>query len=447
MLNLSAVRVVYVSALMGIGLLVVVSFMTIDHTLHFHDQKAQLWLTIQPPSIAHGVIKQMVFTLMWALLACLVLIGVFVFRPMEQSIQRKEVALVGEIAQRKQAEQTLREAYAELDRFFALSRDMLAISDYKGFFTRVSPEWQRTLGYDPQELMSKSYLEFVHPDDLGATRGAMDELDAQLPILNFANRYRHKDGTYRLLEWRSSPAGDKIYGAARDITERGQKERAKLLADFISNTSHELRTPLTIINSSAYLIKKLKDEDKRQEKVAQIFDQVAYLDRMITQLQDMAGLNQIRDLALSKIDLCALVKRFLAFYANKRADVEVKTQPCPDVAQEISGDTEYLTLAIGYLVDNALRYAPPESDILVYVEAAPGESRVCVQDHGVGIPDEHVERIFEQFYKADPSRTQNDSAAGMGLTMTRRIMELHNGQVKLLSHRDGNTIFALCFPR
>ncbi len=125
----------------------------------------------------------------------------------------------------KRAEETLKEKTAELDRFFNSSLDLLCIADTDGYFRRLNPEWERALGYSVSELEGKKFLDYVHPDDLAQTIEAVSILAGKKEIMNFENRYRHKDGTYRWIEWRSYPYGNSIYASARDITDRKRAEQ------------------------------------------------------------------------------------------------------------------------------------------------------------------------------------------------------------------------------
>lgn len=112
----------------------------------------------------------------------------------------------------------------ELEGFFSVNLDLLCIADVEGNFIKLNREWENTLGHKIEELNTRKFLEFVHPDDLAATIEAMSKLGKQESVLNFVNRYRHKDGMYRFIEWRSFPRGNLIYAAARDITERMEAE-------------------------------------------------------------------------------------------------------------------------------------------------------------------------------------------------------------------------------
>ena len=110
-------------------------------------------------------------------------------------------------------------AEAELDRFFSLSFDFLTIASADGYFKRVSPASHELLGWTPEELTNKPWLDFVHPDDVASTILEAQKLTAGQRVLSFENRYRHKDGSWRVLSWRSTPEGDRFYGIARDVTD------------------------------------------------------------------------------------------------------------------------------------------------------------------------------------------------------------------------------------
>jgi PAS domain S-box-containing protein len=131
-----------------------------------------------------------------------------------------------DITQRKLAEDELREKTEALDQFFTTSLDLLCIADTDGYFRRLNPEWEKTLGYTLDELEGHRFIDFVHPDDLQATLTTMSQLRGQHEVLNFTNRYRHSNGSYRWIEWRSRSIGSLIIATARDITQRKEIEEA-----------------------------------------------------------------------------------------------------------------------------------------------------------------------------------------------------------------------------
>jgi PAS domain S-box-containing protein len=122
------------------------------------------------------------------------------------------------------------------DRFFALSIDMLCIAHFSGYFVKLSPAWERTLGYTLDELHSRPMFEFVHPDDRERTLEQNRKVRSGGQALAFENRYLCKDGSYRWLLWNATADAEHqlIYSVARDITERkrAEEERESLLQEL-----------------------------------------------------------------------------------------------------------------------------------------------------------------------------------------------------------------------
>jgi PAS domain S-box-containing protein len=117
-------------------------------------------------------------------------------------------------------------AQNELNRIFDLSSDLITVADFEGHFTRVNPAVEQILSYTAAEFLARPYIQFVHPDDREKTRAATARILQGKKVTSFENRYVRKDGSYRVLEWTSTPVLREklVYGVARDVTERRQAE-------------------------------------------------------------------------------------------------------------------------------------------------------------------------------------------------------------------------------
>jgi len=144
-----------------------------------------------------------------------------------QEIQSLAEAFNSMTAQLIKSYQQLEQKTVELDLYFTHSLDLLCITDMDGKFRRLNKEWELTFGYSVDELLNQDMTTYVHPEDISATQVKLLQLGKRQEVLNFVNRYRCKDGSYRWIEWRSSPVGDRIYSVARDITARKLAEAAQ----------------------------------------------------------------------------------------------------------------------------------------------------------------------------------------------------------------------------
>src|SRR3990167_9421914 len=195
------------------------------------------------------------------------------------------------------------ESIVDVSTFFQVSLDLLIIRDLEGRVLKASPSWRTQLGHRPEEMEGLPLLRFVHPEDLPGTLGSVEEVKnrkAGDPVLGFINRYRHRDGGYRILEWRAQRYGDRIYGVARDVTDRVAAERelieAKVAAeaasraksDFLANMSHEIRTPLNGVIGIVDALSRTPLNAEQAEMVGLVRDSGVTLERLVSDVLDVS---------------------------------------------------------------------------------------------------------------------------------------------------------------
>jgi PAS domain S-box-containing protein len=164
---------------------------------------------------------------------------------------------------------TARAVHEMEDRFFAASIDMLCFLDFNGYFKRINPAWERTLGYTREELMSRPFIEFVHPDDRERTLKQNAHVRGGGQALAFENRYLCKDGSFRWFRWNAAPDSFErvIYSVARDITDskRAEEEREQLVRE-LQAAMGELNTLREILPLCSYC-RKIRDDENYWDTV------------------------------------------------------------------------------------------------------------------------------------------------------------------------------------
>jgi signal transduction histidine kinase len=216
---------------------------------------------------------------------------------------------------------------------------------------------------------------------------------------------------------------------------------------FVANASHELRTPLTLIRASAEFARRgLAEGDERRELLGDILAETDHTSRLVDDLLLLSRLDAGRlTLAHGQVDLDGLlddVGRTLGRLAEERR-IRLRVTPMP---LRISGDPTRVRQVLLILIDNALRYTPAGGEIRV--SAQPQGRAVClsVADEGPGISAEHLPRLFERFYRADPARSDKSGGAGLGLAIARALVEAQHGQIGVESQPGRGARFWFTLP-
>lgn len=193
--------------------------------------------------------------------------------------QKVVVIASTDITEKVKTDRELASKTAELDRYFNLSLDLLCIANTDGMFIRLNPAWESILGYPVSELEGARFLDFVHPDDMKSTLNTISDLSHGAKVVDFVNRYRHRDGSWRYIEWRTAPyEGGIIYAAARDITNRIEnEEKIKHLNEKLENRISLLTHPEQTVTDISFTdifdpeeIQKIQDEFSAVTGVASV---------------------------------------------------------------------------------------------------------------------------------------------------------------------------------
>jgi PAS domain S-box-containing protein len=368
---------------------------------------------------------------------------------------------VGLFAEHKRTEE-------ELSTLFRASRDMLCIANFDGYLLRLNPSWARTLGYTEEELTSRPYVEFVHPDDREATVAEADSVSGGRTALLFENRYRCKDGSYRWMSWNATPVEEEglIYCSVRDVTEQKrvaaelQKARDsadtanRAKSDFLANMSHEIRTPMNAVIGMTELLRDTPLSADQREYVETLEDAAESLLALINDVLDFskieAGMLELSPVEFDLREALENTLRTLGLRAHQKG-LELVCRVAPDVPEALLGDAPRLRQIVLNLLGNAIKFTE-EGEVLLQVEneeARPGEAvlRFVITDTGIGIPQDKQDVIFEAFAQADGSTTREYGGTGLGLAIAARLVQMMGGSVSVDSEpgRGSRFMFTVLF--
>ena len=241
--------------------------------------------------------------------------------------------------------------------------------------------------------------------------------DGDTPIPDFTNR--------------NDEIGD-LSGALRDMTE-ALWERMQAIESFAADVSHEIKNPLTSLRSAVETASRVKDPEQQRRLMSIIQEDVKRLDRLITDISGASKLDaELARAQLERIDVGQLL--------NTLVQVHQSTEPGEQPSLEIDLPAEAnlnvrgiegrLVQVIQNLIGNAFSFTPPDKSVRLAAVRDDGMIQITVDDDGPGIPEDNLATIFERFYSERPDSEQFGTHSGLGLSISRQIIEAHGGTIK-----------------
>jgi PAS domain S-box-containing protein len=341
-----------------------------------------------------------------------------------------------------------RRAQAQLDRFFELSLDFLCIASMDGYFKRASPAVTDILGWTVDEFLAQPFMEQIHPDDRESAAAEVRRQAAGEKVMHYECRFRHKDGSWRTLSWRSVPYAGFMYATARDVTEAREaearvralnrllRERATQLESanqeleaFSYSVSHDLRAPLRHVQGYVEMLAREAQgtlSEKSQRYLRTIADAAREMGTLIDDLLAFSRMGRA-EMSETDVDPVPLVDEVRQAVTREAAGRDIRWTI--EALPRVRADVAMLRQVFINLLGNAVKYTRRRevAEIAVACTGAE-EGRVvfCVRDNGAGFDMKYADKLFGVFQRLH--RADEFEGTGIGLASVRRIIARHGGR-------------------
>ncbi|MBK8657711.1 MAG: PAS domain S-box protein [Bacteroidetes bacterium] len=354
------------------------------------------------------------------------------------------------------------EFYNYYKKFFTLSNDMLCVANTEAYFTHLNPFFCQLLGYTEEELISRKFLDFVHPDDVASTVAEVAKLSQGINTINFVNRYRCKDGSYKYLQWSSTPdtATGEIFAVARDVTEQHQREEEILLLNksleaalremesFSYSVSHDLRAPVRAISGFARIITDKHSEplsSEAKELLNIINSESTRMGKLIDDLLSFSKLGK-KDLQRTMIPMKELAHEAVQevqLLHPVSTDLHIHIDTLPDAYC----DRSLIRQVFVNLVSNAIKFSEHKAEARITIGYTEHDAMVTyyVKDNGAGFDMKYYDKLFGLFQRLHSQ--EEFGGIGIGLANVQKIVHRLGGEVWAEGKVNEGATFYFSLPR
>ncbi len=383
--------------------------------------------------------------------------------------QEQILAIASDKTTSRKTEAALRETEKLYRILFEAANDRIGLFTTEGKALLLNDAFHRTIGYSREEFLAMNNQESIHPEDRIRLRSELGDL-FQHGSSGHEYRVMHKDG--HLLHMSSKAVlipgengEDLVLLIIRDVSDRkkfiGELEDAKraaeesnrLKSEFLANMSHEIRTPMnSIVGFSNLLVEDNLNEETRKTYVERIVRNSELLLVLISDIVDLAKIESGQlPLIYGPLKVAELMEELKGFAMEelrrrnkKQLEVVVDQQ---DLGAEMEIDVIRLSQVMKNLINNAIKFTD-QGSITLGIRTSPGENRILfqVRDTGIGIDSVHFGLIFEQFRQLDGSDTRKFGGTGLGLTISKKLVELMGGRIWVESAAGEGALFQVELP-
>ena len=354
------------------------------------------------------------------------------------------------VADRKRSEASIRQAHALLHAATEWIGDAVFVKDMEGRYLMINPAGARLLGRSGEAVIGKDDAELLPYETAQEIREDDARIMAEGETRTYESVMTSPDGTRTYLITKG-PYHDHeggiigLIGISRDITEQKRSEEALREADrrkdeFLAMLAHELRNPLAPIANAAALLQLHADDRELIQRVGEVIQrQSRHMARMVDDLLDVARIT--RGEIKLKREAASLASIVAAAVETCRPAIDVRhhdlTIALPSEPVVLVADADRLVQVLSNLLANAAKYTEPEGRIWLTAERQDQTVVIAVRDTGAGIAPEMLPHIFDLFARGDHSLARSPGGLGIGLTLVRRIVQMHGGSVRVSSPGPG----------